>query len=864
MAGGAFVAGAIASKMLLDLTSWNASVQKVKQDSQEGTERAKGWNARIQEMEGGFRRAGQAMTVAGTAILGTVGLMVNKAADAQETFSKFQTVFKDVSTSANAAAKQLAKSYGLSDVAAQRMLSSTGDLLTGLGMQSEAALDLSTKTQQLAVDLASFTNFQGGATGAADALTKAMLGERESLKSLGIVITEEMVKEKLLAAGKADLTGLALNQAKAEATLEIAMSQSKNAIGDYARTSDSLVNQKRLLAAQVENLTVTLGSKLIPIATQITSKIAELVGKVIQWTNENPGLTDTIMKVVAAGGAILLTVGPLVASFPKIIRGIQGIGAAFKFLAANPAVLLIAALGAIVVGFMKVKAAQAEAEKSTRLYEETAARFDKKLLGIAERAGLTADEFENLKQKYDGNTNAMVKAIRAGKEGVALQESMLETGEKNVALQEEQREEMEFTLPVLENYLKGTEAIGTATETTAEKQKTWIDYLKNQGIMTVKEKGDRVDELERFVRELNDAYRDGKIDVKDWEAATKSAKDEIVALTETVGITVQNVGRDMSDVFGQAVDAAGLKVHELPPEVEKAGQLIVGKKDSIWNKMSDGIKTQWTNMWSDMFKARSWDDVVGALKTFGENVLTQISDIAANAFAKWTTGFIDKMITGTASMATDVVGSVKDVGKGVLDIAAGFSPGGMIATTFATAIGTFLGSIIGPKGAGQRDTQLIKDNTWTTAQHAANLVTNADAIKWSMWNIEPMVNDIKLNGWSIYETLKTVPNQLKDIAVNTNAMVKLLRSKKGAQHGAVVTEPDFVFVHGSKRAPEYIIPADMAPRGGRGGGDVNVTINLNNPIMTRDYTRNEIIPEMINAFKSQVHKSKIQQSLGIA
>ena len=77
------------------------------------------------------------------------------------------------------------------------MLGSTGDLLTGMGATAETALDLSTKTQRLAVDLASFSNYQGGAKGASEALTKAMLGERESVKALGIVISEANVKQKI-------------------------------------------------------------------------------------------------------------------------------------------------------------------------------------------------------------------------------------------------------------------------------------------------------------------------------------------------------------------------------------------------------------------------------------------------------------------------------------------------------------------------------------------------------------------------------------------------------------------------------------------------------------------------------------------
>ena len=87
-------------------------------------------------------------------------------------------------------AETFKKSFGLSSQAAMGLLADTGDLLVGFGFTEKEALNLSKQVNELAVDLASFTNFSGGADGASQALTKALLGEREAIKSLGIAITE--------------------------------------------------------------------------------------------------------------------------------------------------------------------------------------------------------------------------------------------------------------------------------------------------------------------------------------------------------------------------------------------------------------------------------------------------------------------------------------------------------------------------------------------------------------------------------------------------------------------------------------------------------------------------------------------------
>ena len=208
-----------------------------------------------------------------------IGDTIKKASDLQEETNKFNVVFSNVGKSAAKMRKDLQESFGLSKISATEMLGATGDLLTGFGFAQDSALNLSNEVQKLAVDLASFTNFSGGAKGASEALTKALLGERESLKSLGIAISEADVKAKLASAGQDKLTGSALRQAKAQATMQIAIEQSKNAIGDFARSNESLANIQRVLAARTEDLKAKIGEVLLPIITLTTKKTLEFVTK---------------------------------------------------------------------------------------------------------------------------------------------------------------------------------------------------------------------------------------------------------------------------------------------------------------------------------------------------------------------------------------------------------------------------------------------------------------------------------------------------------------------------------------------------------------------------------------------------------
>ena len=270
----------------------------------------------------GIKKVGARMSLFATIPIALLANhLKNAARDAGETESKFATVFRSIGDKADKVAADLAKNYGLASDQSKQLLADTGDLLTGFGFSGESALDLSEQVNKLAVDLASFTNFSGGAEGASAALTKALLGERESLKSLGIAISEENVKAKitqLLAEGQ---TFASLRQAKARATLALAIEQSGNAIGDFARTSQDLANQERITAAKTRDMSVSFGKLLMPIALKITKAIR---GVVEMLTALSPSTKKAILVVaglVAVIGPLLLAFGTMVIIWPAIAAG---------------------------------------------------------------------------------------------------------------------------------------------------------------------------------------------------------------------------------------------------------------------------------------------------------------------------------------------------------------------------------------------------------------------------------------------------------------------------------------------------------------------------------------------------------------
>ena len=297
---------------------------------------AKNGSSSLDKFQKKTEQIGKGLSVSLTLPILALGAATIKAAsDAEETASKFETVFRDISESANKSSKELRDSYGLSTTASKKLLSDTGDLLTGFGFTQKSALDLSTEVNKLAVDLASFTNFSGGAEGASAALTKALLGERESVKSLGISILEADVKAKVLENTKKGLTFESERQAKAFATLQIAQAQSANAIGDYARTSQGFANQTRLLGQRINDLAVEFGIILLPYVTKLTSFVTRLVDRFSKLNDRTKKIILVVAGLIAVAGPLLLALSGIAAILPAIAGGIA---------------LLMGPLGLVVLG----------------------------------------------------------------------------------------------------------------------------------------------------------------------------------------------------------------------------------------------------------------------------------------------------------------------------------------------------------------------------------------------------------------------------------------------------------------------------------------------------------------------------------
>jgi hypothetical protein len=226
----------------------------------------------------------------GASAVGLGAYFVKAASDAEETGTKFDAVFSSVLATANKTADALSKDFDLAGSTARKLLGDTGDLLVGFGFAEDEAIKLADATNRLAIDLASFTNYSGGAAGASQALTKLLLGETEQAKSLGIVVRQSSAEYKDAVAAKMADLGVTELQAKAMTALEMAQAQSTKAQGDYERTQGGVANQTRKVAERFKEFREEIGKTIMESAdlprllAWIADNFKRITGAVRDWS----------------------------------------------------------------------------------------------------------------------------------------------------------------------------------------------------------------------------------------------------------------------------------------------------------------------------------------------------------------------------------------------------------------------------------------------------------------------------------------------------------------------------------------------------------------------------------------------------
>ena len=208
-------------------------------------------------------------TAVGTAAFAIGKSAVSAASDFSEEVSKSKVIFGEASKEVEDFAKTAASSLGQSRKQAVAAASTFATLGKAAGLTGKDLSKFSIGFVKLASDLASFNNTSP--EDAIQAIGAALRGEAEPIRRYGILLNDATLKNEALALGLIKTTKEALSPAnKVLAAQSAIYKQTSDAQGDFARTSDGLANSQRILAANIEDVKITLGESLLPTILRVS------------------------------------------------------------------------------------------------------------------------------------------------------------------------------------------------------------------------------------------------------------------------------------------------------------------------------------------------------------------------------------------------------------------------------------------------------------------------------------------------------------------------------------------------------------------------------------------------------------------
>lgn len=227
--------------------------------------------------------------------------------DLQEVQNVVDSVFTTMSDKVDEFAKSAAQTAGLSETMAKRYVGTFGAMSKSFGFSEQQAYDMSTALTQLSGDVASFYNITQDE--AYTKLKSVFTGETESLKELGVVMTQTALDEYAMANGFGKTTSAMTEQEKVALRYRFVLDQLSTASGDFIRTSDGWANQVRIMKLQIESLKATIGQGLINLFTPIIKMINLLLAKLATVANAFKSFTELITGNKSSGNTSAAAAG---------------------------------------------------------------------------------------------------------------------------------------------------------------------------------------------------------------------------------------------------------------------------------------------------------------------------------------------------------------------------------------------------------------------------------------------------------------------------------------------------------------------------------------------------------------------------
>lgn len=268
-------------KLLLEAETkpFKDAIKQAKNEMKSSTDQIVGQTSRIKSAFSGIAKIVAGLAI-GRALWNFGKQALETASDLQEVQNVVDVAFGSMKQKCEDFAKTAITTFGMSELSAKQTASTYMAMAKGIGIAEDSASDMAIQLAGLSGDVASFFNISQSE--AATKLKSIYTGETETLKELGVVMTQTNLKQYALSQGMDDNIE-SLDQASlAMLRYRFVMDSLKDAQGDFSRTSNSWANQTRILKEQFNQLAGIIGNGLLAVLTPVIQMLNQLMAKLVQ------------------------------------------------------------------------------------------------------------------------------------------------------------------------------------------------------------------------------------------------------------------------------------------------------------------------------------------------------------------------------------------------------------------------------------------------------------------------------------------------------------------------------------------------------------------------------------------------------
>lgn len=290
--------------------------------------------------------SGIASAIGSSAIVAKIGEIgkaaIDAAANLEQSIGGVDTVFKQTASQVHQWAQSAAQDLGLSQNSYNELATVIGSQLKNAGMSMDDTASKTNELITLGADLSSM--FGGTTTQAVEALSSALKGEMDPIEAYGVSLNDATLQAQAASMGIGDLYKAGDRNAKMQATLAAITAQTADATGNFAREADTAQGQQQRLNAMWENAQASLGQALLPVVTQVTQKLTEMVS----WVQQNASWLTPLATVLGVVAAAIIGVNAAMSAY-SAVAAIVAVAQGAVNVAFLPVIAIIAAIAVAVI-----------------------------------------------------------------------------------------------------------------------------------------------------------------------------------------------------------------------------------------------------------------------------------------------------------------------------------------------------------------------------------------------------------------------------------------------------------------------------------------------------------------------------------